>query len=198
MDLRPPAVRVLMDELQKLPGVGPRSALRLVQHLLRQKEDAVRLAQALTAAQERVGFCESCFLWAEGSCPVCHDPARDPRLLCVVEEPVNAWAIEATGEFSGLYHVLLGTLDPLRGVGPEELTVGALLARVRRGSVEEVILATNPTVEGEATAHFLAELLRPTGVRLSRIAFGLPAGGEISYADTVTLARALTARRGME
>jgi recombination protein RecR len=118
--------------------------------------------------------------------------------LCVVEEPVNAWAIEATGEFSGLYHVLLGTLDPLRGVGPEELTVGALLARVRRGSVEEVILATNPTVEGEATAHFLAELLRPTGVRLSRIAFGLPAGGEISYADTVTLARALTARRGME
>lgn len=198
MDLRPPAVRLLMDELQKLPGVGPRSAVRMVQHLLREKEEALRLAQALSAAHERVGFCPTCFLLAEGSCLVCDNPARNPRLLCVVEEPVNAWAIEATGEFSGLYHVLLGTLDPLRGVGPGELTVGALLTRVKGGNVEEVILATNPTVEGEATAHFLAELLRPTGVRLSRIAFGLPAGGEISYADTVTLARALTARRGME
>lgn len=198
MDLRPPSVRALMQELQRLPGVGPRSAVRLAQHLLREKEGSLRLAEALTQAHERVGFCQICFLLCEQTCPVCEDPSRDRTLLCVVEEPVNAWAIESTGEFGGLYHVLLGTLDPLHGVGPEELTVDALVKRVASGEIREVILATNPTVEGEATAHFLAQFLRPKGVTLSRIAFGLPAGGEISYADTVTLARALTARRGME
>lgn len=198
MDLRPPSVQALMQELQKLPGVGPRSAVRLAQHLLREKEGSLRLAEALTQAHERVRFCPTCFLLCEQTCPVCGDPNRDRSLLCVVEEPVNAWAIESTGEFRGLYHVLLGTLDPLHGVGPEELTVEALVKRFENGEIREVILATNPTVEGEATAHFLAQLLRPAGVTLSRIAFGLPAGGEISYADTVTLARALTARRGME
>lgn len=198
MDLRPPTVRLLMEELQKLPGVGPRSAVRMVQHLLREREDSLRLSQVLAGAYQRVGFCPECFLLAEGSCPVCADSGRDRTVMCVVEEPVNAWAIEATGEFRGVYHVLLGTLDPLRGIGPEELTVGKLVARVGTGEVQEVILATNPTVEGEATAHFLVQLLRPKGVKTTRIAFGLPAGGEISYADTVTLARALVARRGIE
>lgn len=187
-----------MEELQKLPGIGPRSAVRMVQHLLKDREEAVRLSRALAEAHERVGFCPTCFLLAEGACPVCADPGRDRSVICVVEEPVNAWAIEATGEFKGLYHVLLGTLDPLRGIGPEELTVGKLAERVVAGGVQEVILATNPTVEGEATAHFLVQLLRPKGVKTTRIAFGLPAGGEISYADTVTLARALLARRGIE
>ncbi len=198
MDLRPPSLRVLMEELQKLPGVGPRSAVRMVQYLLKAREEALRLSQALAQAHRQVGFCPTCFLLAEGTCAVCDDPGRDKTVICVVEEPVNAWAIEATGEFKGLYHVLLGTLDPLRGIGPEELTVGKLVERVAAGNVEEVILATNLTVEGEATAHFLVQLLRPKGVKTSRIAFGLPAGGEISYADTVTLARALVARRGME
>jgi len=198
VDLRPPSVRALMEELQKLPGVGPRSAVRMAQYLLKEREEALRLSQTLVQAHERVGFCSTCFLLAEGSCPVCDDPGRDRTVICVVEEPVNAWAIEATGEFKGLYHVLLGTLDPLRGIGPEELTVAKLVDRVAAGGVQEVILATNLTVEGEATAHFLVQLLRPKGVKTSRIAFGLPAGGEISYADTVTLARALVARRGME
>jgi recombination protein RecR len=187
-----------MEELQKLPGVGPRSAVRMAQYLLKEREEALRLSQTLAQAHERVGFCPTCFLLAEGPCPVCDDPGRDRTVICVVEEPVNAWAIEATGEFKGLYHVLLGTLDPLRGIGPEELTVAKLVDRVAAGGVQEVILATNLTVEGEATAHFLVQLLRPKGVKTSRIAFGLPAGGEISYADTVTLARALVARRGME
>jgi recombination protein RecR len=129
---------------------------------------------------------------------LCQDPARDRGLVCVVEDPLNAWAVEGTGEFGGLYHVLGGTLDPLHGIGPDELTVSQLAARVREGTVREVILATNPTVEGEATAYYLARVLRPSGVKLSRIAFGLPAGGEISYADQVTLTRALSGRRGMD
>lgn len=187
-----------MEALQKLPGVGPRGATRMTQFLLRQPEEGRQLAQALLHTLEQVGFCQTCFLWAEGTCTVCGDASRDRQVLCVVEDPVNAWAIEGTGEFKGLYHVLLGALDPLRGIGPDELTVGKLVERVRAGSFAEVILATNPTVEGEATAHFVAQLLRPFGVRTSRIAFGLPAGGEISYADQVTLARALVARRGME
>ncbi len=129
---------------------------------------------------------------------MCRDASRDRSVVCVVEDPLNAWAVEATSEFRGVYHVLGGTLDPLHGVGPEELTIAALLDRVRSEAVREVILATNPTVEGEATAHYLARALRPTGSRVTRIAFGLPAGGEISYADQVTLTRALAGRRGMD
>ncbi|HNX49362.1 MAG TPA: recombination mediator RecR [Thermoanaerobaculaceae bacterium] len=199
MDLRPPTVRTLLEELEQLPGVGPRTATRLVQHLLRQPASARRMAAAVTAAAEAVHHCRQCFLLAEHDpCPLCQDPARDRGLVCVVEDPLNAWAVEGTGEFGGLYHVLGGTLDPLHGIGPDELTVSQLVARVREGTVREVILATNPTVEGEATAHYLARVLRPSGVKLSRIAFGLPAGGEISYADQVTLTRALAGRRGMD
>lgn len=199
MDLRPPTVRTLLEELEQLPGVGPRTATRLVQHLLRQPASARRMAAAVTAAAEAVHHCHQCFLLAEHDpCPLCQDPVRDRGVVCVVEDPLNAWAVEGTGEFGGLYHVLGGTLDPLHGIGPDELTVRQLVARVGEGRVREVILATNPTVEGEATAHYLARVLRPSGVKLSRIAFGLPAGGEISYADQVTLTRALAGRRGMD
>ncbi|MGV8042219.1 MAG: recombination mediator RecR [Thermoanaerobaculaceae bacterium] len=199
MDLRPPSVRALLEELEQLPGVGPRTATRLVQHLLRQPAGARRLAAAVASAALAVRHCRECFLLAEEElCRLCQDPARERGVICVVEDPLNAWAVEATGEYAGLYHVLGGTLDPLHGVGPDELTVAALVERVKRSAVGEVILATNPTVEGEATAHYLARVLRPTGVRLTRIAFGLPAGGEISYADHVTLTRSLAGRRGMD
>jgi recombination protein RecR len=199
VELRPPSVRELLEELEQLPGVGPRTATRLVQHLLRAPDGARRLAAALGRAVAAVRPCGTCFLLTEEDpCAVCRDPDRERGTVCVVEDPLNAWAVEATGEFHGAYHVLGGALDPLHGVGPDELTVAALLARARGGGIQEVILATNPTVEGEATAHYLARLLRPSGVRLSRIAFGLPAGGEISYADQVTLARAISGRRGMD
>jgi len=199
VDLKPPSVRELLEELEQLPGIGPRSATRLVHHLMRLPANARRLAEALVRASERVRRCATCFLPSEGElCPVCGDPARDRSTVCVVEDPLNAWAIEATGEHRGLYHVLLGTLDPLHGIGPDELTIAELVARARGGEVREVIVATNPTVEGEATAHYLMRALQPTGVRVTRIAFGLPAGGEISYADQVTLTRALAGRRGMD
>ena len=199
MELRPPAVRSLLEQLEQLPGVGPRTATRLVQHVVRVPELSRRLAGALAHVAEAVHHCGTCFLLTEEDpCPVCRDEGRDHSVICVIEDPLNAWAVEATGEFRGLYHVLGGPLDPLHGIGPEELTIAALLARVRSGGVREVILATNPTVEGEATAHYLARALRPLGTGVSRIAFGLPAGGEISYADSVTLTRALAGRRGMD
>jgi recombination protein RecR len=199
VDLRPPSVRELLEELEQLPGVGPRSATRLVHHLMRLPAGAQRLAAALSRATERVRHCGTCFLLSEDDpCPVCRDASRDRTTLCVVEDPLNAWAVEATAEYRGLYHVLLGTLDPLHGIGPEELTIASLVSRVRQGEVTEVIIATNPTVEGEATAHYLVRALHPTAVKVTRIAFGLPAGGEISYADQVTLSRALAGRRGMD
>jgi recombination protein RecR len=199
VELRPPSVRQLLEELEQLPGVGPRTATRLVQHLLRMPAAAQRLSMAISKAAEAVGHCSDCYLLSEEDpCPVCRDDSRDRGVVCVVEDPLNAWAVEATGEFRGLYHVLGGTLDPIHGVGPAELTVSALRRRVERGGVREVILATNSTVEGEATAHYIARFLRPTEVSVSRIAFGLPAGGEISYADQVTLTRALAGRRGMD
>jgi len=199
MELKPAAVRELLEQLQQLPGVGPRTATRLVQHLVRHPDGARGLALALGKAAGAVRHCSVCsLLTEEDPCPLCRDESRDRGVVCVVEDPLNAWAVEATGEFRGLYHVLGGTLDPLHGIGPEELTVASLLARVRDGAVREVIVATNPTVEGEATAHYLARVLRPTGAAITRIAFGLPAGGEISYADQVTLTRALAGRRGMD
>ncbi|MGE5235649.1 MAG: recombination mediator RecR [Acidobacteriota bacterium] len=199
MELRPPAVRRLLEELEQLPGIGPRTATRLVQHLLRAPLAAQRLSAAVTSAASQVRHCSTCFLLTEDDpCQVCRDEGRDRGVLCVVEDPLNAWALEATAEFHGLYHVLGGTLDPLHGVGPEELTITALRHRIDSGGIREVILATNSTVEGEATAHYIARVVRPTGVRVSRIAFGLPAGGEISYADQVTLTRALSGRRGMD
>jgi recombination protein RecR len=199
VELRPPTVRELLEELEQLPGIGPRSATRLIHHLIRLPAGTQRLAAALLRASERVRHCGTCFLLSEDDpCAVCRDAARDRTTICVVEDPLNAWAVEATADYHGLYHVLLGTLDPLHGIGPEELTIAALVERVRGGGVREVIIATNPTVEGEATAHYLVRALHPTGVNVTRIAFGLPAGGEISYADQVTLSRALAGRRGMD
>jgi recombination protein RecR len=199
MELRPPAVRELLEQLEQLPGVGPRTATRLVHHLVRLPEGSRRLAAALGRATDAVSHCSTCYLLTEEDpCAVCRDETRDRSVICVVEDPLNAWAIEATSEFRGVYHVLGGTLDPLHGIGPEELTIAGLVERVRSASAREVILATNPTVEGEATAHYLARVLRPTGTHVTRIAFGLPAGGEISYADQVTLTRALSGRQGMD
>jgi recombination protein RecR len=182
-----------------LPGIGPKTAQRLTFHLLKQPEGAVReLADALVELKARVVHCSRCFnVTDEDPCRICADPARDVGLLCVVEEPNDLLAMERTGEYHGRYHVLLGALSPLDGIGPDELKVRELLQRLSAAGVREVILATNPNVEGDATAIYLAKLLRPLGLRVTRIARGLPVGGDLEYADEVTLARALEGRKEM-
>jgi len=196
---QPPAVGRLVEALQRLPGIGPKTAQRLTYHLLKQPAEQVRdLADALTELKTRVLNCSRCFNVAESDpCRICADPARDPGLLCVVEEPNDLVALERTGEYRGRYHVLLGALSPLDGIGPDELKVRELLARLEADPVREVILATNPNVEGDATAIYLAKLLRPLGMSVTRIARGLPVGGDLEYADEVTLTRALEGRREM-
>jgi recombination protein RecR len=186
----------LAGELQRLPGIGAKSAARLAYHRLRgPREEAERLSRAIAEARAAVRHCTRCNTLTETDpCEVCEDPRRDATLLCVVEDPGNVAAIEKTREYRGRYHVLGGALSPLRGIGPEEIDVEGLLRRVTDG-VAEVILATNPNVEGEATALYLAKRLRPSGVRVTRIAFGLPVGGDIEYADEVTMARSLENRR---
>jgi len=195
----PPSVGRLIEALQRLPGIGPKTAQRLTFHLLKQPVNAVReLAEALTDLKARVIHCSRCFNVTDADpCRICADPARDPGLLCVVEEPNDLMAMERTGEYRGRYHVLLGALSPLDGIGPDELKVRELLARLEADRVREIILATNPNVEGDATAIYLAKLLRPLGVRVTRIARGLPVGGDLEYADEVTLARALEGRKEM-
>ena len=197
VELRPEAVRELLAELERLPGVGPRSAQRLVEHLLTcPAERVTRLAEGLARLRGRVALCSRCSLLTESDpCPVCADPGRDNGIILVVEEPTTAWTVEATGEYRGLYHALLGHLSPLHGVGPEDLTIERLLERVREGGVREVILATNPTVEGETTALFIARRLQPMEVEVSRPASGIPVGGELGTVDRVTLAQALQLRR---
>jgi len=189
----------LIEALQRLPGIGPKTAQRLTFFLLKRPLDEVReLSEALLAVKERIGYCRICFnVTDEDPCRICADPARDPRVLCVVEEPNDLLAMERTGEFRGRYHVLLGALSPLDGIGPEDIKVRELLARVEEGETTEVILATNPNVEGEATALYLSKLLRPLVVRVTRIARGLPVGGDLEYADQVTLSKALEGRREM-
>ncbi len=193
----PEPVARLIEALQRLPGIGPKTAQRLTFFLLKRPPDEVReLAESLTAVKEKISYCRVCFnVTDDDPCRICADPARDGRLICVVEEPNDLLAMERTGEFRGRYHVLLGALSPLDGVGPEDLKVRELLARLDAGGTTEVILATNPNVEGEATALYLAKLLRPLGVRVTRIARGLPVGGDLEYADQVTLAKALEGRR---
>ncbi len=193
-------VQTLIDELGRLPGVGPKSAQRIAFHLLKvDKPDALRLAQAITEVKERVAFCQRCFNVSEtDECGLCRDPGRDSRSLCVVEEPRDVVAVERTAEFRGRYHVLQGAISPLEGVGPEQLRVKELLARLESEGIAEVILCTNPNIEGEATAMYLARLLRPLGVRVTRIASGLPVGGDLEYADELTLGRALEGRREVE
>jgi recombination protein RecR len=187
----------LIEALQRLPGIGPKTAQRLTFFLLKRPVSEVReLSDALIAVKERIVYCGSCFnVTDEDPCRICADPARDVRVLCVVEEPNDLLAMERTGEYRGRYHVLLGALSPLDGIGPEDLKVRELLARLDGGEVTEVILATNPNVEGEATAIYLAKLIRPLGTRVTRIARGLPVGGDLEYADQVTLSKALEGRR---
>ncbi|GBD14330.1 Recombination protein RecR [bacterium HR25] len=187
----------LIEEFHKLPGIGPKSAQRLTYYVLRAPLAEVRaLAEALLEAKERIVFCSVCQnLTDVDPCRFCSDPQRDRSLICVVEEPLDALAIERTGRFRGLYHVLHGVISPMDGVGPEDLKVGELLDRLRSGEVKEVIVATNPNLEGEATALYLARLLRPLGVRVTRLARGLPMGADLEYADDVTLGRALEGRQ---
>jgi recombination protein RecR len=193
-------VQSLVDELGRLPGIGPKSAQRIAFYLLKAApEDAKRLARAVVEAKERVSWCRRCFNFAEGElCVYCRDDRRDSSLLCVVEEPRDIVAVERTQEYRGRYHVLLGAISPIEGIGPDQLKVKELLARVNDEGVEEVILATNPNIEGEATAMYLARLLKPLGLRVTRIASGLPVGGDLEYADEVTLGRALEGRREVD
>lgn len=197
MDLRPPAVRALLDHLERLPGVGPRTAQRLAEHLLTLDTGELEaFAETLSVLHRSVKLCSSCCLLTEvDPCAVCADPNREHRLILVVEEPTTAWAVEATGEFRGLYHALLGHLSPLHGVGPDDLTIDRLEARCKTSDVEEVILATDPTVEGETTALYIARRLQPLGIAISRPASGIPVGGEVASVDRVTLAQALQLRR---
>lgn len=193
------AIDTLASELAKLPGIGRKTALRLTYHLLRQPpEQSRRLADALTTLTERIRPCERCFnLTEEPLCAICRDPRRDPGVICAVEEASDIGAIERAGEFRGLYHVLGGRISPLDGVGPEDLTIPQLIERVTSGTVHEVIIATNPSLEGEATALFLQRQIQPLSVSVTRIARGLPVGGDLEYADGVTIAQALSARREM-
>ena len=209
-------VQGLIDELGRLPGVGPKSAQRIAFHLLKlPKEDAQRLASVINEVKERVSFCQRCFNVAEiagtapnigaanegaaeAMCDLCLDTRRDASVVCVVEEPRDIVAVEKTQEFSGRYHVLQGAINPIEGVGPDQLRVRELLARIGDEGITEVILCTNPNIEGEATAMYLARLLTPLGVRTTRIASGLPVGGDLEYADELTLGRALSGRREVE
>jgi recombination protein RecR len=190
-------VQALIDELGRLPGIGPKSAQRIAFYLLKvAPEDANRLAHAITEAKARVTWCRRCFNLAEGElCTFCRDDRRDPSLLCVVQEAPDIVAVERTHEFHGRYHVLQGAISPIEGVGPEQLRIKELLRRIGEEGVREVILATNPNIEGETTAMYLANVLKPNGVRVTRIASGLPVGGDLEYADEVTLGRALEGRR---
>jgi recombination protein RecR len=195
----PVPLRRLVEQLTRLPGVGEKSATRLAFFLLRaDTEYAQALADAITALKREIRLCSRCLAFTEQEpCALCADPRRSDELVCVVEDPADVMAIERAGDFHGRYHVLHGTLAPLEGIGPEQLKVAELVARLRDGSVGEVILATNPTVEGEATALYLAKLIKPLGVKVTRIAHGLPMGGDVEYADSVTLSRALEGRREM-
>ena len=190
-------VQDLIDALRRLPGIGQKTAQRLAFHLLRANADeALSLADAIRAAKERVAICAECFNVSEGErCRYCKDPRRDGTLICVVEEPADIIAVERTQEFRGRYHVLGGHISPMDGIGPDDLHIRELLQRIGKGEVKEIILATNPTVEGEATAIYLANTMKPLGVRVTRIASGLPVGGDLEYADEVTLGRAFEGRR---
>jgi recombination protein RecR len=193
-------VQDLIDELGRLPGIGPKSAQRIAFHLLKlDKQDALRLAHAIAEVKDRVSFCRTCFNVAEGEeCGICADTRRDATVVCVVEEPRDLVAVEKTGEFHGRYHVLQGAISPIEGVGPDQLRVRELLDRIGRESIAEIILCTNPNLEGEATAMYLARLLKPMGLRVTRIASGLPVGGDLEYADELTLGRALEGRREVD
>lgn len=194
------SVQDLIDELGRLPGVGPKSAQRIAFHLLKlPKIDALRLATAIAEVKDKVTFCPRCFNIAEGAeCSICTDSRRDSTVICVVEEPRDIVSVEKTGEFRGRYHVLQGAISPIEGIGPDQLKVRELLGRLDPEGVTEIILCTNPNLEGEATAMYLSRLIKPLGVKVTRIASGLPVGGDLEYADELTLGRALEGRREIE
>lgn len=196
MDYPGPVVR-LIDELRRLPGIGPKSAQRIAYALLKgSTEDAARLGAAISELKEGIRTCSICNAITDREvCSICADPARSDKVVCVVEEPHNLVAVERTRDFRGRYHVLHGSLSPLQGIGPDELRIQGLLDRVRTGVVEEVILATSPTVEGEATAVYLARILKPLGTKVTRIAMGIPVGSDLEWADEVTIAKAMEGRR---
>ena len=191
------AIQKLLDELERLPGIGPKSAQRIAYWILNEdRVDATRLAQAIIEVKDTVHFCARCFNYAQAElCDICASSKRDQNTICVVSEPRDIPPIERTGTFSGVYHVLGGALSPLEGIGPDDLHIAELLARLNDPSISEVILATNPNIEGETTASYLARLIKPLGVKVSRLASGLPVGGDLEFADEVTLGRAIEARR---
>ncbi|KFI73562.1 recombination protein RecR [Bifidobacterium minimum] len=193
------AIEHLIDSLARLPGIGPKGAQRIAFHILGTTEqDAQDLADAILEVKAKVRFCDVCGNICESSpCPICSDPRRDHTVICVVEEPKDVMSIERTREFRGVYHVLGGAIDPMAGVGPADLSISELLERLRDGAVVEVILALDPNIEGEATTSYLARLLSPLGITVTRLASGLPVGGDLEYADEVTLGRALEGRRRM-
>jgi recombination protein RecR len=199
-------VQDLLDELGRLPGIGPKSAQRIAFHVLKlPREDALRLVRSITEVKDRVTFCRRCFNIAEGAvdgsdpeCGICADPRRDGHVVCVVEEPRDIVAVEKTGEFKGRYHVLHGAISPIEGIGPDQLRVKELLIRIEPEGIDEIILCTNPNLEGEATALYLGRLIKPMGIRVTRIASGMPVGGDLEYADELTLGRALEGRREVD
>ena len=195
-DLAEPLAR-LIDEFKRLPGIGQKSAQRIAFHVLRSsREDASRLAQAVLDAKDRLRLCEVCNNLSDGErCPICSDSSRSPKQVCVVEEPPNILVIEKTRTYNGTYHVLHGSLSPLRGIGPDQLKLKSLLERLQAGTVEEIIVATNPTAEGEATAVYLSRLLKPLGVRVTRIAMGIPVGSDLEYVDEVTMLKSMEGRK---
>ncbi|MBX5495336.1 MAG: recombination protein RecR [Bryobacteraceae bacterium] len=197
-DFAEPLAR-LIQEVKRLPGIGQKSAQRIAFHILRaRREDVERLVQALYDVKDKLGLCALCNNISDGDlCPFCRDPNRDRSVICVVEEPHNILPIETTRAFSGLYYVLHGAISPLRGIGPEQLKIKGLLERIGAGGVQELILATNPTVEGEATAVYLSRLMKPLGMRVTRIAMGLPVGSDLEFADEVTMSKSLENRREM-
>ncbi len=195
-----PPVQALIDELGRLPGIGPKSAQRIAFHLLKlPADDANRLAHAIREAKDKVRFCERCFNVSEDElCSFCTDDRRDSSIICVVEESRDIVSVERTGEFNGRYHVLLGAMSPLEGIGPEQLKIRELLNRLGPEGVREVIVCTNPNTEGEVTAMYLARMLKPLGLEVTRLASGLPVGGDLEYADELTLGRALEGRRSID
>jgi recombination protein RecR len=197
-DFAEPLAR-LINEFKRLPGIGQKSAQRLAFHVMRNsREEAEHLARALLDVKDKLGFCRVCNNISDGEvCQFCSDGSRDQRVICVVEEPHNIVGIEVTRQFMGLYHVLHGALSPLRGIGPEQLRIKGLVERIGSGGVDEIILATNPTVEGEATAVYLSKLLKPLGVKVTRIAMGIPVGSDLEFADEVTMWKAMEGRREM-
>jgi recombination protein RecR len=194
---QPESLTRLIDQLQRLPGIGRKSAQRLAFHIMKApRDEAERLAEALRDVKDKVAYCSTCNNVTEiDPCGICTDESRDRRVFCVVEEPTNVLAIERSRDYNGHYHVLMGALSPLQGIGPDELKIKGLLTRVAAGGVDEVILATNPNVEGEATAIYLARLLKPLGVKVTRIAMGVPVGSDLEYADDITVHKAIEGRR---